>query len=83
VVRYTLYPATPVEELAVHDTLTECDVAVTPVPLKAIAIGEPEPLLTRETLPVALPEVVGANFTWKVALCPAESVIGSVKPLML
>jgi hypothetical protein len=32
-----------------------------PVPLRAIAIGEPGALLVMEMLPFALPAVVGAN----------------------
>lgn len=34
-----------------------------PVPLSGIASGEPGALLTIETLPVAAPAAVGANFT--------------------
>lgn len=56
---------------------------LTPLPVRAIELVVVEALLVNATLPVALPEVVGANFTWKVALCPAASVAGSVRPLMV
>ncbi len=57
--------------------------AVVPVPLRAITVGELEALLASDRLPVTLPVAVGANFTWKVALCPAASVAGKVRPLRL
>src|SRR5207245_2891624 len=45
--------------------------------------GELGALLTSETLPDALPVVVGANCTLKVLDCPAARVSGKVSPLML
>jgi hypothetical protein len=40
-------------------------------------------LLTTDTLPVTLPEVVGLKITLKVVVCPAAKVRGSVRPLVL
>jgi hypothetical protein len=54
-----------------------------PAPLKAIVSGEPGALLVIETLPLALPEVVGANFAVNEIFPPALMVTGTVKPLML
>jgi hypothetical protein len=58
-------------------------VAAAPVPLRAIVSGEPGALLVMETLPVALPVAEGANCPLKVVLCPAASVSGTDKPVML
>lgn len=41
---------------------------VVPDPLKLIASGEPGALLVTDTLPLALPEVVGANVTVKLVV---------------
>lgn len=41
-----------------------------------------EPLLTRVTLPAALPPVWGANVTLKLELWPAANVSGKLSPLM-
>ena len=40
-------------------------------------------MLVMETLPVALPVAEGANCPLKVVLCPAASVSGTDKPVML
>lgn len=53
-----------------------------PDPDKAITSGEPGALLTIETLPVALPAVVGANFAVNDVLCPVVSVCAA-RPVML
>src|SRR5579862_6743796 len=53
------------------------------MPLSAIVSGEPGALLVIETLPVALPAVVGANFALKVVFDPALIVTGAVSPDML
>src|SRR3989441_419648 len=55
----------------------------TPVPLRAMVLGELGALLTSETLPDTLPVAVGANCTLKVLDCPGGSVSGNVGPLML
>jgi hypothetical protein len=40
-------------------------------------------LLTSETEPLALPEVLGAKTALNVALFPAAIVAGTVRPVML
>src|SRR5207244_2624073 len=55
----------------------------TPVPLRAMVLGELGALLMSETLPDTLPVAVGANCTLKVLDCPAERVTGNISPLML
>jgi hypothetical protein len=51
-----------------------------PVPVSAIVSGEFGALLTTEMLPVALPELLGANVALIVADCPAVNVNGVVTP---
>jgi hypothetical protein len=59
--RYTLYPATPLDVLAVQFNTVECEVVdAVPVPLNAIVAGVFDALLTSDRLPVTLPAVVGA-----------------------
>jgi hypothetical protein len=58
-------------------------VAATPVPLRAIASGEPGALLTKETEPVALPAVAGAKAALNVVLPPAAIVAGTVRPVIV
>jgi len=48
-----------------------------------IASGEPSALLVIEMLPVAAPVVVGANVAVNDVPCPADNIIGVVRPLML
>src|SRR5205807_633615 len=55
----------------------------TPVPLRAMVLGELGALLTSERLPDTLPVAVGANCTLKVLDCPGGTVSGNVGPLML
>ena len=55
---------------------------VTPVPERATLKEAFEALLVMATFPVALPEAVGANFTEKLALCPAAIVAGMLMPLI-
>jgi hypothetical protein len=52
------------------------------VPLSGIASGEPGALLTMETLPLAAPVAVGANFTLNEVLWPAFKVAAE-SPVML
>lgn len=59
------------------------DPGVTPVPERATLNEAFEASLVMATLPVALPADVGANFTEKLALCPAAIVAGILIPLML
>lgn len=63
--------------------MVSCGCAAVPVPLSAIARGEPAALLVMATLPVTAPAVVGANFTVNEVFCPALIVTGAVNPLML
>lgn len=58
-------------------------VACVPVPVKAIAAGEPVALLVIETLPLALPAEVGANCAVNEVFAPALIVAGTARPLML
>jgi hypothetical protein len=53
-----------------------------PVPLNAIARGDPGALLAIEMLPLTLPAAVGAKPAVNDALCPALIVTGAVIPLM-
>lgn len=57
--------------------------AAAPVPLSATAFGELGALLEMTTLPDKLPAAVGANSALNVVLCPAASVAGVFRPLML
>ncbi len=54
-------PKSMLEGVTVIDRLT-------PVPENDTVAGEFAALLTTETLPVAVPATVGANFAWNVAL---------------
>jgi hypothetical protein len=54
--------------------------AATPVPESAIVSRLPDPLLVIVRVPLAAPADCGLNITVKDALCPAESVIGKLKP---
>lgn len=55
--------------------------APAPVPESAITETAGLVLAVIETLPVAAPELAGANFTVNAALLPAFTVAGSVSPL--
>ena len=59
------------------------DPGVTPVPERPTLKEAFEALLVMATFPVALPEADGANFTEKLALCPAAIVAGMLIPLMV
>ena len=56
---------------------------VTPSPVNGMFSVGFDPSEVMVTLPVALPPVVGANFTLKLTLCPALNVTGSASPLIL
>ena len=58
------------------------DPGVTPVPERATLKDAFEASLVMATFPTALPAVVGANFTEKLALCPAAMVAGMLMPLI-
>ncbi len=57
--------------------------ACVPVPLSGMAKGEFGELLVIEMLPLAAPGAEGANLALNGALCPAFSVSGVDRPLML
>lgn len=59
------------------------DPAVSPFPDKDKTVGDPGALLTKLTLPFALPPAVGANCTEKLLLWFEARVKGSVRPDML
>lgn len=69
----------PLETLGCQESVTEC--APAPVPDRATTAGEFEAVLTTETLPVALPTLVGAKTTLKLVFCPAARVSGDKEPL--
>ena len=54
-----------------------------PIPLTVIAGGELPALLTRDTLPVTLPEADGVNSTASVVDWPAVNVVGRVGAVTL
>jgi hypothetical protein len=56
---------------------------VTAVPVSGMAKLGFEAFEVTVTVPVNVPEDVGANFTVKVVLCPAVRVTGGVIPEML
>jgi hypothetical protein len=58
-------------------------VLLTPVPDTATEFGELEALLTTVTVPLALPVTLGANTTFRFAVCPAESVVPLIPPVTL
>jgi len=57
-------------------------VVATPVPLRAMTVGEVGALLASETLPGTPPRAAGANATLKFELCPGLRVKGKVSPLV-
>lgn len=58
-------------------------VEAAPVPLSAMARGEPGASLTNETDPLTLPAMVGANTMLNVVLPPAAMVFGRGRPVVL
>jgi hypothetical protein len=56
-------------------------VGATPVPLRAMVVGEVGALLTSETEPLTLPAEVGRKATVIVVCCPAFTFKGSDNPL--
>lgn len=68
-----MYPAT-CDVLAVHDRVTECVVAVTPVPLTGIDRLGLVALLVTVMEPLALPASIGENVTVSDFVAPAARV---------
>ncbi len=78
--RYTRYPTTVLEVLAVQLSATECWTVVTPVPESVTVNGELVALLVTTTLAEAVLAVVGVNVTVSVAVCPAATTCPAVSP---
>jgi hypothetical protein len=76
-----LLPTNTLPKLKLVGLAVNWNVAATPVPLRAMAVGEFAALLTSDTLPVTLPAAAGANCTVKVLDCPADRLRGKVSPL--
>src|SRR5437870_971490 len=74
-------PTSTLPKLTLGGVTESC--GCTPVPLRAMVLGELGALLTSERLPDTLPVAVGANCTLKVLDCPGGTVSGNVGPLML
>src|SRR5437899_9149182 len=74
-------PTSTLPRLALGGVMESC--GCTPVPLRAMVLGELGALLTSDTLADTLPVAVGANCTLKVLDWPAGRVSGNVDPLML
>ena len=77
-------PTPTFPKLALGGMTESCDWSGwTPVPLRAIVVGEFRALLTSETLPVTLRVLTGAKTTLKVVFCPGPSFNGKRSPVML
>lgn len=74
-------PAATLPKLRLVGLALSWPTAATPVPLTETDSGEFEASLVRVMLPVALPALVGAKVTVRVAVCDAFRVAGTVKPL--
>ncbi|MGD1212835.1 MAG: hypothetical protein ABR973_15955, partial [Candidatus Acidiferrales bacterium] len=75
-----LPPTLTLPKLTLDGVTVSCD--CTPVPLKAIGVGEPGALLVSEMLPEAVPEEVGAKTALNVVLLPGE-IVWAEKPVTL
>ena len=69
----------PVSGFQLRPTL--CCVACVPVPVHCSFPGEFDALLRNDTLPLAAPELCGANVTVNEALCPAGMDTGNDMPV--
>src|SRR5437879_13152789 len=67
-------PTSTLPKLTLGGVTESC--GCTPVPLRAMVLGELGALLTSETLPDTLPVAGGANCTLKVLDCPGGRVRG-------
>jgi hypothetical protein len=76
-------PALMLPKLRLEGLAESVTVAATPVPLRAMVLGELGALLVMLTLPVKLPAALGANKTLNEAVPPAVTVAGVVSPLTL
>src|SRR5437899_12240981 len=73
-------PTSTLPKLTLEGATESC--GCTPVPLRAMVLGELGALLTSETLPDTLPMVAWANCTLKVLDCPAVRVRGDRKSVV-
>ena len=78
-----LLPTASLPKLTLVGFTVICGEDATAVPDKLMTKGEFGELLTIEMLPVGFPAEAGANFAVKTAVCPAPSVAGRVRPLIL
>ena len=78
--RYTLYPTTSVEVLAVHDRFTECVGAGVPVPVSASVIVGDRALLVIVNVALAAAAVCGLKVIVNAALWPDGIVTGRERP---
>jgi hypothetical protein len=76
----SLLPTTTLPKAALDGAAAIC--ACVPVPLNAIAMGEPGALLANERLPLAPPGEDGVKLAEKPTLLPALSIIGVDNPAM-
>lgn len=78
-----MFPTRTFPKAKLGGVAVKTSVAVAPVPLRGIAMGEFGALLVSVIPPVALPADVGAKSALNVAFPPALIVIGTVNPVML
>ena len=71
-----LVPSSTLPRASVVGLIASCPAAAAPVPDNAIVIVGLDALEVTVTLPLALPEVEGANLTLMTTLWPAARVIG-------
>ncbi len=74
-------PTVTLPKLSVAGETDSCP-GVVPVPESAMLSGELDASDTRDKVPFTAPAVAGANFTVKVRLWPAASVVGAVSPVI-
>ena len=78
-----MLPTVTLPKLRLLGVAVSKKVCATPVPESETTAGELVAVLATETLPEALPGVVGAKVAVKLVVWPAVRVRGSESPLML
>jgi len=76
-------PTATFPKLKLVGVAVKTSVAVAPVPLSRMVVGEVGALLVSVILPLALPVEFGANPALKVMLVPGVIVIGTLSPVIL
>jgi len=76
-------PTVTFPKLKLVGVALKTSVAVAPVPLSGMVVGEVGALLDRLIVPLALPLALGANSALKVLLVPGFIVIGTLSPVIL